>query len=303
MPVKTKRIQKGAGACSSKAGELPLDPECQSRITQLQEMKQWLETVLRLLGSSLPPDMKDYFQQGVIMLNDPRALNYIASKEEMFQMVMAKKQELILLIHAMVNAALQEQSGSDNGLFLYSKDVPSGSIPLTYTRVAEADTKTSGCESCLITMEPIEPGKAVKISHELNGTPFSICLSQEIFKETTIQDAFQKQGKLYMKHPLLRDKAYINLLLVQSVLQGTDNKVYQDDALLAKQVLLAKQASSSQVSSSQTGGLKLKRTDKKITHLGRTRTVYVGKYNKQYIQLNRQYVAVSSLTTHKKTGK
>lgn len=296
--MREKRSQKGAGACSGKAGDMPGDPDdCQERIAALRDMKQWLETVLRIMEPYLSPDMKAYFQQGVLMLSNDNTLFYIARTEDLFHTVIAKKDELMILINRIIQQALQNTNDPTKDLFMQAKDVPSGSIPLTYALVMDADTNISGCESCLITMEDIEPAKAVKISHSLNGTPFSICLSNKIFDEPAIKDALEKQRKIYMKHPLLRDKAYINLELMQSVLQGKDNTVYKDDLLLRKE----NTPSTSQAP--QSGGLKLKRTDKKIILNGRERTVYVGKHNKQFVQLNRQYVPVASLTTHKKASK
>jgi hypothetical protein len=223
--------------------------------------------------------MAEHFRYGIAMLTSPQALNLIANNEELFNRVMGRKQELMLIIHGMLMQLLQDNS-AENSLFTDVNPYSTGNpalIHLTYELVKTAGEE--GCETCPITLDDIIPGQAVKISHTLeDGRIFSICLSKAIFEDDAIKKAMDS-GKVFMKHPYLREKAYIDLTKVLTTIPNNPD---------------------------QTGGakqMKPKRTDKKITIKGRERTVYVGKHNKQYVQINRQFVAVSSLTTHKKTRK
>jgi hypothetical protein len=269
---KSKRTQKGGGAACSSKMFMPEDPECSRRIAELNEMREWMETVLRIMDFQEDNPFGTYFNQGISMLKSPQAIKLIVSNDELFKKVMDKKQELMLMIHAMITAALEGGNNDVNGLFTNAP--PQTTIPLTYAPVESLGEQ--GCETCPITLDDIMPGNAVKISHTLeDGRMFSICLSKGIFDEPSIKTAMET-GKTFMKHPLLREKAYIDLNEVKRILSPPGQ---------------------------QSAGAKPKRTDKKITIAGRQRTVYVGKHNKQYVQINRQFVAVSSLASHKKTRK
>jgi hypothetical protein len=114
-------------------------------------------------------------------------------------------------------------------------------------------------------------------------------LSPLIFDNPTITNSIQKKYT-YMNVTRLfyfdvnGDNKYIDV--------GSIYKEVKDNNIIGES-----SASTSRPSTSSHGGKKVsyKRTDKKISYKGRERTVYVGLHNKQFIQLNRQMVAVSSL--------
>lgn len=301
----SKRSQKGAGASCGKGSFMTETHVCPERIRELETVKSLIETLLQFAGDDLDEPTRQHYNQGIQMLNTSRLLEMIARSDQLYNMFLTKKQELTLMILGYWLNRLQD-TNPNNSLFRPSIEGLLNLIPLTYELVNEAN---NDCGECPITLEPIENGKGVKISHTIQITvhekdasgniissttkneTFSICLSNKIFDEEPIKKAMA-EGKTFMKHPLLRDQAFIDL-----------NKVIRFFPDLMTTRFSPSIPEVSKLPQQQSGGLKLKRTDKKITLNGRERTVYVGKHNKQFVQLNRQYVPVSSLTTHKKASK